>query len=116
MTKAERLALFYERLLAAPAAGSHDEAYALLCSTLNAVEEEHSGAPYNPNAWRTDGRMYPPQKDRVFAVSGFPEVLRYNSFRHDTFIANNGAIEVKIIATGEVHFEKLGSNGKGVWE
>ena len=60
--------------------------------------------------------MYPPQKDRVFAVPGLPEVIRYNSFRHDTFIASNGAIEVKVIATGEVHFEKLGSNGKGVWE
>jgi len=43
-------------------------------------------------------------------------VLRYNSFKHDTYIADNGAIEVKTIATGAVHFEKPGANGKGVWE
>jgi hypothetical protein len=115
MTKGERLALFYERLQAATAASSHDEAYALLCSTLNAVENEHSGVPFNPDNWQTDGRMYPPQQDRASRVEGFPEVIRYGSFRHNTFIASNGAIEVRIIATDAVHFVKPGANGKGVW-
>lgn len=116
MNKSARLEVFYERLQAAPPAETHDEAYELLCATLNAVEDEHSGVPNNPASWQTDGRLYPPQKDRVYAVPGFPEVLRYNSFKHDTYVASNGAIEVKIIATGAVHFEKSGANGKGVWE
>ncbi len=92
-----------------------EDAYALLCATLDAVEDEHSGVPNNPSNWRTDGRMYPPQLDRVYAVPGFPEVLRYGHFKHDTFIASNGAIEVKIVATGEVHFAKAGTDGRGVW-
>jgi hypothetical protein len=116
MDKDARLGLFYERLLAAPAAQTREEAYDLLCATFNAVEDEHSGVPYEPPNWRTDGRLYPPQQDRVYAVSGFLEVLRYNSFKHDTFIASNGAIEVRIIATGAVQFAKAGANGKGVWE
>jgi hypothetical protein len=116
MDKRTRLELFYERLQAAPAASTHDEAYALLCVTLNGVEDEHSGVPFNPPTWRTGGRLYPPQPDRVYEVDGFPGVLRYNSFKHDTFIASNGAILVRIIATNEVHFEKAGANGKGVWE
>jgi len=97
-------------------AGTHLEAYELISTILNTVEDEYSGVPNNPPSWQTDGRLYPPQKDRVHAVPGFPEVLRYNSFKHDTFIASNGAIEVRIIATGAVHFEKPGANGKGVWE
>jgi hypothetical protein len=64
----------------------------------------------------TDGRLYPPQTDRAYAVDGFPEVVRYNSFKHDTYIASNGAIEVKVIATNVVDFTKPGANGKGVWE
>ncbi len=116
MDKYARLELFYERLQAAPPAQTREEAYALLCSTLNAIEDEHSGVLNNPASWLTDGRLYPPQQDRVYAVSGFPEVLRYGSFKHDTFIASNGAIEVRIIATGAVQFSKAGGNGKGVWE
>jgi hypothetical protein len=116
MDKQARLVLFYARLQDAAAAQTHDEAYALLCETLNGIEDEHSGVPNNPANWKTDGRLYPPQKDRMYAVPGFPEVLRYNSFKHDTYIAGNGAIEVKVISTGEVQFAKAGANGKGVWE
>lgn len=116
MDKHSRLALFYQRLQAAPAAGTRDQSYSLLCATLNAVEDEQSDVPNNSQNWQTDGRLYPPQTDRVFAVDGFPEVFRYNSFKHDTYIASNGAIEIRVIATGAVDFTKAGANGKGVWE
>jgi hypothetical protein len=116
MDKYARLVTFYARLQEAAAVQTHDEAYALLRDTLNAVEDEFSGVANNPANWRTDGRLYPPQKDRVYVVPGFPEVLRFNSFKHDTYIASNGAIEVKAIPSGDVQFSKLGANGKGVWE
>src|SRR5438270_9250182 len=116
MDKKARLELFCERLAAAQAASTRDEGYALICSTLDIVEDEHSGVPNNPPSWRTDGRLYPPQTDRVYAVDGFPEVLRYSSFRHDTYIGSNGAIEIRVIATDAVLFTKPGANGKGVWE
>ncbi|MBP9091944.1 hypothetical protein KBI23_13040 [bacterium] len=116
MDRYTRLQLFYARLQAAPNASTHDESYALLCDTLNSVEDEHSGVPYNPDNFQTDGRLYPPQPDRSYAVDGFPDVVRYRNFGHNTYIAKNGAIEVKVIATNEVDFTKPGANGKGVWE
>lgn len=115
MEKDARLKLFYQILEAAPAASTHDEGYELICNTLNAIEDEHSGVPNNPNAWKRDGRLYPPQKDRAYAVAGFPRVIRYRSFNHETYIAANGAIEVKLVATGKIDFTKPGADGKGVW-
>jgi hypothetical protein len=116
MNKVARLELFYERLAVAPAAKSRDESYALICEILDAIEDEFSGVPNNPSNWQTGGRLYPPQTDRAYAVDGFPEVIRYKSFRHETYIATNGAIEVKLITTNVVDFTKPGANGKGVWE
>lgn len=116
MDRYARLQLFYERLQAAPAASTHDDSYVLLCDVLNAVEDEHSGVPSNPDNFKTDGRLYPPQPDRSHAVDGFPDVVRYRSSGHNTYIAKNGAIEVKVVATNEVDFAKPGANGKGVWE
>lgn len=116
MDKHTRLQLFYERLQAAPAGHTHDESYTLLCETLVAIEDEHSGVSNNPDSWQTDGRLYPPRPDRSYAVDGFPNVVRYRSFGHNTYIASNGAIEIKLVASNEVDFSKPGADGKGVWE
>lgn len=60
--------------------------------------------------------FYPPRHDRCYAVDGFPEVVRYRSAGHNTYIAKNGAIEVRLVATDQVEFTKPGASGKGVWE
>lgn len=116
MDKKARLKLFYERLGAAPAASTHDEAFALIRTTLDAVEDEHSGVPNNPQNFQTDGRLYPPQIDSVRKVEGLPDVLRYRSSNHNTFIGSNGAIEVRQIDPEEGQFAKPGADGKGVWD
>jgi hypothetical protein len=65
-TLQDRLNIFYERLLAAPQAGSGHEAFELLCKCLEAVEEEFSAIPKRPSpGLKFDGRMYPPQEDRI---------------------------------------------------
>lgn len=116
MDKQARLELFYESLKAAYPASTRDEAYALICTTLNAVEDKHSGVPNNPENFQTDGRLYPPQMDSVRKVAGFPHVLRYRNSNHNTFIPSNGAIEVRRVNSEEVQFAKPGANGKGVWD
>ena len=73
--------MFFERLEAAPPASSADEALDLLAKTLNAVEDEHSGVEYNPDAWKDDGRMYPPKEDNRRAVPDRPSLRRYRSKR-----------------------------------
>lgn len=60
--------------------------------------------------------MYPPQMDSVRKVDDFPEVRRYRSSNHNTFIRSNGAIEVRQVHPKEVQFAKLGADGKGVWD
>ncbi|MDX1990490.1 MAG: hypothetical protein SFV17_27600 [Candidatus Obscuribacter sp.] len=116
MEKNSRLKIFHERLEAASPASTHAEAYTLIQTILNAVEDEHSGVPNNPQNWQTDGRLYPPQIDSVRKVYNFPWVLRYRSSNHNTFIASNGAIEVRQVYPEKIECTKRGADGKGVWD
>ncbi len=115
MTKAERLAVFSERLRAAPAASSADEAVALVATVLNAVEDEFSGAPFDPTQWTTDGRMYPAQADRTHPVEGHPGVVRQRTVAHFVYVRTNGAIEIRSTRNNDVIFQKPGADGLGVW-
>ena len=113
-TKAERFEEFLRRLGAAPAASDFDEAYRLVCDTLDAVEDEMTSIPFDPPKWRIDGRMYPPQMDMAKLVDGRPDVTRFRSLRHSTFIGANGAIEIRTDA-GVVIFSKPGVGGQAVF-
>lgn len=95
LKRAERLAIFVSRLMAAPCADSAEEAYVLLSNTLNAVEDEHSGVPYDSDQWASDGRMYPPQSDSIRDIEGRPELTRYRNRAHNTIIGQNGAIRIE---------------------
>jgi len=111
LPKAERLLEVFRRLASAPPARSAAEAKALLDATLNAVEDDLTGIPFDPSAWQTDQRMYPPQEDSRRNVPGRPDVARYRSRSHNTYIGANGAIEVTTL-TNEVLFRKAGADGK----
>ncbi|HEX7676583.1 MAG TPA: hypothetical protein VF713_00550 [Thermoanaerobaculia bacterium] len=115
ITKAQRLDEFLHRLRASVAAVSAEGAFALLALTLNAVEDEFSGVPYDPSSWQTDGRMYPPQTDSQRRVPDRSDVTRYRSRWHNTFIAANGAIEIQTI-DGLVLLSKPGADGHSGWE
>jgi hypothetical protein len=93
MHKEERLSIYLERLISATPVASFEEAWALVVSTLNAVEDEFSGVPYDPSQWRSDGRLYPPDFDfeQVCDIEG---VRLFFSKGHQVFIADNGAIKI----------------------
>jgi hypothetical protein len=109
-SKEERFTQFLQRLMAAPPASSGQEAFVLLGNTLNEVEDELADIPYQPGSRGTDGRMYPPQEDSARDVPGRSDVVRYRSRGHDTYIRDNGAIEIRDLA-GNVVLSKPGSNG-----
>jgi len=116
LTMAERFEIFLGRLAEAPPPASFEEAYETVCETLNAVEDEFSGRPFDLKPDRQfDGRMYPPQADSFFAVDGHEEVTRLRSRGHNTFIRTNGAIEIQRIRGKKIELEKPGRDGRGVW-
>ena len=115
MSRSERLQEVFRRLLSAPAATTADGARKLLADTLAEVEDELSGVPNSPENWRTDGRMYPPQDDSRREVPGSPTVTRYRSLWHNTYIAENGAIEIAAVGGG-VLMSKAGADGRHVWD
>ena len=110
-----RLDEFFRRLTAMRPARTHAEAYEQLCGTLNAVEDELSGEPYDPDAWAGQDRMYPPQPDSARKVRDYPGVTRYRNKGHNTFIGANGAIEIQTVDRTVV-FKKTGADGRGVWD
>jgi hypothetical protein len=114
ITKAQRLAEFLRRLRWAAPASNAEEAFELIARTLNAVEDELSGIPYDPFAWQTDGRLYPPQIDSQRVIPGREDVTRYRSRSHNTFIRKNGAIEIQAL-DGSVLLSKVGLDGESVW-
>jgi hypothetical protein len=113
--KAKRLREFFRRLGSAPSAASEIDALQLLAHVLTAVEDELTDVPANPDAWMTDGRMYPPQADSRRKVQENDRVARFRSRGHNTFIGQNGAIEIRTL-DGDILFFKAGADGRHVWE
>jgi hypothetical protein len=111
MPKPARLAEFIRRLAAATPANNFDEAYALLCDTMNAVEDEFTSIPYNPpTPPDDDGRLYPPFEDHRKEVKGRPDLKAYRSKAHWTTIGSNGAITIADLKGREI-LVKLGADG-----
>jgi hypothetical protein len=115
-SKGERLAEFLRRLAQAPRARTFDEAYEQLCRILNEAEHEMTAIPFDPDSWRSDGRLYPPLLDNLRVVENRPLVRRLRSIRHNTFVGLNGSIEIQELPSREVIFSKPGLDSRGVWE
>ena len=111
-----RLQEFFARLGSCRPFTSFEEAYEGLVSTLEAVEDELTGIPNNPQNWKTDGRLYPPQRDNWFEVREHSGITRMRTKAHNVFVASNGAIEIRTVKTDQVVFSKAGSDGRKVWE
>lgn len=111
LTKRERVALFLQALEQAPNAENESAAYDLLCNTLNAIEDQYSGVPYNPATEATDGRMYPPLADSIRKQGTIPGIkTRYRSRGHFSTTQHNGAIRIET-PDGTIHLDKPGADG-----
>ena len=116
VSKEERLTEFLRRLERAPAAKTFEEAYSQICNILNEVEDELTAIPNNPENWLTDGRLYPPQLDNVRKVPNKDALKRFRSVGHNTFIGENGSIEIEVVETKKVIFDKAGEDGRKVFD
>ena len=114
MDKGERVQEFFWRMANAPAAASAEEAFELITSALTAVEDEHSGIPNDPRGPGADERMFPPIARYHFVIEGRPDLDGYRQKAHDTIIAGNGAILIRVRRTLKIVFEKPGRDGRKV--
>lgn len=99
--------------MSAPAVSSPDDALQLLADTLNAVEDELSGVPFNPKNWKTDGRMYPPEEDSRMKNPECPILRRYRNRAHNTLVGPNGSIRIKT-RDGGIFLDKAGADGLSI--
>lgn len=117
MERSERFKLFVQELIDVAPAGTYEEARELITTILNGTEDKHSGAEYNPEAWRDDGRMYPPEDD-FERKSPFPGVRVFRTRGHYIFIGDNGAIKIASARQpmgspdAEVVLNKSGKDGR----
>ena len=116
-TKGERLAEIFRRIGHARPCSTFQEAYELLCRTMDEVEDELTPYPNEPDRWMELPRLFPPQMDRMSSVPGC-DVKRFDSLRHVTYVAENGAMEVRSLRVVKgvvnVHFTIVGSDGRSV--
>ena len=109
----ERLTIFFERLRQAPPCASADDALALVCQTLDAVEDEWSGIEKNPNAgFKFDGRMYPPRADFTYPQSDGSKIALIKG--HEVRLGINGSISIRSRSSGAEEFSKGGQYEKTV--
>jgi DNA-binding phage protein len=83
-----------------PSATTTDGVLNLLARVIRQIEDQHSGVENNPDAWKDDGRMYPPQEDNWRGVPDRPSLRRYRSAKHNTFIGLNGSIRIQTAIDG----------------
>lgn len=114
MDKKARTDLFFVRLLAAPVCGSVEDALEQVAQVLNGVEDAFTMIPFNPGAWDSDGRMYPPQEDRRRDVPDHPDIRCYRSVGHNIWVANNGAIRITLAKGATVCLDKPGLDSRTI--
>lgn len=88
----DRFDQFLKQLGRSLGCSSFEAAFELLSRTLNQVEDDLSGVPYDPTHPRNDGRMYPPDDDAYRAVPGRADLHRYRSRQHNTYFSDSGAL------------------------
>jgi hypothetical protein len=112
--RAERISELLRRLTDAPSCATAEEAMTLLETTLNDVENQMSGVPFNPNYPMDDGRMYAPREDARREVEGHPDLLRYRSRKHNIYVSKDGALRIEEVRERLCLLNKPGQSGRTI--
>ena len=113
-TRGERLIELLQRLEAASPSASAEEAFGLLVTTLNQVEDEMSGVAFDPDYPLDDGRMYPPKDDARREVDGRPDLQRFRSRKHNIYISDDGALRIEEVKGSKCLLNKPAKSGRTI--
>lgn len=109
MDNHQRLQIFFQKLTDAPPAASAEEALALVCHTIEAVEDEFCSVPREtPAPLHFTGRMYAPKADHTRRQ---PDgTLVADTRGHRVYCQSNGAISIVALPKRRMLFEKPGAH------
>lgn len=110
LTRAERIAKFYEALRVQAPASSAEEALARVRGTLDRIEDAFSGVPKAsppPPPGMSDGRMYPPLDD--FVTRNPDGSISARTRGHNIEIGKDGSTKIVDRKSGKVEFEQPGA-------
>jgi len=103
----KRLAVFFQRLEAAPAASTAGEAMSLVCRLMEQVEDELCSLPREePPPLRFTGRMYAPRPDRMRSLEDGGLVA--DARHHRIYRRPDGAIRIELVPAGITLLTKEG--------
>lgn len=108
-----RFAEFLKRLQNAPPVTTPHGAKHQMDAILDAVEDELTSLPNEPSQWRTDGRMYPPQNDRMRRER---RSCVWRARFHLVRIAENGALQILDLRTEHMLIDPRGADGRTATE
>jgi hypothetical protein len=117
LPKSMRLQFIFQGLQDHAAAADHDGAMEMLSDEVRKVEDRFSDVPYDPEEPGSDGRMYPPDERFRYPLWEKPDIRCYRQVAHATFVAENGAVEIRSrmgSELGKIIFEKPGKDGRRV--
>ena len=107
LTPRERLRLFYERLAQQRPAASADEALEQISTTMNAVEDAHSGVRAVPDpGTEWTGRMYPPREDNIRRLTDGG--MRIRTAGNRIRLGGDGSIRIENL-DGDILFSRPGA-------
>jgi RHS repeat-associated protein len=112
LTRGQRLREYFDRLGKQPPSRTADEALGRISRTLEEVEDALSGIPKKtppPPPKMPDGRMYPPQPDKI--VRNADGSISARTAGHTVEIGADGSITIRNIKTGEIDFHQPGAGG-----
>jgi hypothetical protein len=89
-----RLQVFFARMARHRPFTSFGDADQGITTILKAVEDELTDIPHDPEAWKTDGRLYPAQSDHWYNGPSYPHVTQMRTRGHSIFVSASGALEI----------------------
>jgi hypothetical protein len=115
-SKDERVTLLFCLLNNLPSSFICNESKVVCDAVLNFIEDNLSGVPSDPTAYRSDGRLYPAMSDQMIK-SKHADVQVYRHVSHVSLFGSNGAFLIlnrRFPRGSEPLVDRAGTDGRKI--